>query len=198
MKPATHPDRVRLEAEAVNAIRDQLAALGQNEPDLLDISIESETGFAELVDELLEGDAEDDVMIAALKAREDDLKARRERFAKRKETRRALIQSGMDMAGLPKLERPLGTISLAARPASAIITDESVIPSQFWKRADPTLDKKGLTAALRERDKVVSSAMEISSEEERATALAAANAAHPEIPGATLSNGGASITIRRK
>ncbi|WP_375458850.1 siphovirus Gp157 family protein [uncultured Enterovirga sp.] len=190
--------RVQAEAAAVNLVRDQLAALGQTEPEYLKISIESETGFKELFEELLEQEAEADSFIAAIKARKDDLSARQERYAKRKETLRLLMASALEGAGLPKQETALGTVSISRVAPKVIVTDEAELPSRFWRPADPILDRKALTEALRARAAARAAAAAITDEDERRAALEAADAAHPEVPGASLSNGGASLTIRRK
>lgn len=192
------PRRVQVEAAAVNEVRDQLAALGRTEPEYLDISIESETGFIELIEELLEREADADSFIVAIKARKEDLCARQERYVKRKETLRLLIAAALEAAGLPKQETAFGTVSISRVPQKAIVIEESEIPARFWKVADPQLDRTGLTAALRERTAAIAAAQAIAVEDGRLAALEAADAAYPEIPGASLSNGGSTISIRRK
>jgi hypothetical protein len=189
--------RAEREAAAVVLLREQLAALGQNEPEYLDISIESETGFRELVEELLTQEAEAVALIAANKDRKKDLTVLSERFEKRKETLRILIASALEAAGLPKQVTAVGTASLAKVAPKAVVTDEPSIPTRFWKQADPTLDKAALTEALRARDKAHREAMALTDGEERAAALAKVAANYPEIPGASLSNGGWTLMIKR-
>jgi hypothetical protein len=64
---------------------------------------------------------------------------------------------------------PLCTITRKAVPPKAQITDEAQIPSRFWKRADPTLDKKAILDALKDKE---------------------------IIPGAVLSNGTETVQVK--
>jgi len=89
---------------------------------------------------------------------------------RRADIRRALIASALEIAELKKLETPAGTIFVRAFAPKAIINDESAIPSDYFETPAPKLNKSAVAAALKEgRD----------------------------IPGATLSNGGSTIQIRR-
>lgn len=74
------------------------------------------------------------------------------------------------------MKLPTATLTLSTRAPGLIVTDEADIPAKYWveqPRPAPKLDKKALTADLREE-----------------------NAA--PIPGATLDNGSFSLTVRRK
>jgi hypothetical protein len=63
----------------------------------------------------------------------------------------------------------IATLTRKPVPPKVQILDEAAIPSQFWKRADPALDKKAIGDALK---------------------------AKQDVPGATLSNGGETISLR--
>jgi hypothetical protein len=84
--------------------------------------------------------------------------------------KRTLIAKAMELAEIKKREAPAGTVSLKRVPPCAIITDESAIPSRFWKAQAPKLDKAAVSHALRDEG--------------------------VDIPGATLSNGTLTIAIR--
>lgn len=181
------------EAQAVTALRASLAAVGEADDETLLIdSIEGETQLFEIVDLILGRMTDAEVMIEGIDAIEKKLSARRVRYEQRIKSDRALIEQAMSIADLSKIERPSATLSLATRPASLTITEESDIPAQFWKPSAPTLDKKALAAAIKDRAKALD-ALPVDPDE-RAAAIAALP---PEIPGACLSNGAPSLTVRR-
>lgn len=185
-------DPVR-EAQAVTAIRAGLASLGEAEDaELLTDTIEGQTQLFEVIDVVLERMLSAEVMIEGIEAIESKLGARKTRYEQRLKSDRALLEQAMTIADLAKIERATATLTLSARAPSLSVTEESEIPAQFWKPGNPTLDRKSLAAALKEREKVLASLPEDA--DARAEALAALP---PEIPGATLSNGAPSITIRR-
>lgn len=158
------------EALAVNALKESLRQLGEegDETLLLD-SIEGETSLLEAIDKLLLAISSDQGLEAGALAAAEKLRTRADRFAKRAEAARALIEQALLVADLPKIERPAATLSLVARAPKVEVTEEAEIPAEFWKTGDPTLDKKSLLAALKEGRAV---------------------------PGACLSNGPPSLTIR--
>jgi hypothetical protein len=140
---------------------------------------------------------EDEIFVTGCKARETELKARRSRLEKRIEATRGLIEQAMTIAGWPKLEMDIGTVTLAKAKPRIEIDEESAIPTQFWKRQDPTLDKAGLGKVLNERQKALEAALKIDVPEERARVLAKLNEEMPAIPGCHLETEGVSLTIRR-
>lgn len=164
-----HLDPVK-EAQAVAALKESLRQVGADDDDalLLD-SIEGETSLFEALDKLLLKITEDVAMAKGALDAAAALDARAERFGKRAEAHRALIEQALFIAELPKLERPTATLSLVNRPPKVEIAEEADIPAEFWKVGDPKLDKKSLLAALKEGRAV---------------------------PGACLSNAAPSLTIR--
>lgn len=160
------------EIEAANNLREQLAAIGDEE--LTRDMIEGETSLIDMIEVMVMQDGEDAAHVASLKQYAETLETRRDRIEARIETRRGLLAKAMEIAGRDKIETAAGTISLGENPVSAIVTDEAAIPSAFFKQPKPTLDKKSLLAALKE-----------------------ARENGKSIQGATLSNGGAHVTIRR-
>jgi hypothetical protein len=159
------------EAQAVKALRESIAALdGEDELLLLD-TIEGETGLFEAVDALLGRIRDCNITIIGINQVTEDLDERRRRVEKSAAATRALIEQAMMIAELDKIERPTATLSLSKRAPKLEITTEAEIPSKYWKAADPTLDKKALTADLK---------------------------AGEAVPGAMLSNGAPSLTIRVK
>lgn len=158
------------EAKAVTALRESLGALlSEDDPALLIDTIEGETSLLEAIDRLLLTIAESEGLAKGADAAAEEIHRRSERFIKRAESARAMIEQALMIAEIDKLERPGATLSLVRRAAKVELTEESEIPSEFWKVGDPTLDKKALAAALKEGRAV---------------------------PGAALSNQAPSLTIR--
>lgn len=180
------------EALAVKGLRESLAAVDPDDETLLTDSIEGQTSFFEIVDAILERMLVNEAAVEGIDLVTKSLGARKARYEQRIKSDRALLEQAMTIAELAKIERPTATLSLSARAPSLTITEESDIPATWWKPGNPTLDKKGLADALKARAKALA---ELPKEgDERAAALAALP---PEIPGATLSNGAPSITVRR-
>jgi hypothetical protein len=142
-----------------------------DDPALILDTIEGETDLAEACCVVLEEIHEDETLLEGLKSKLAELTTRKGRMEKSIETRRNIILMAMERAGVPTIRSPLGTMSSKPTPAQANITDESLIPSRFWKPQDPKLDKGELSSALRSGEIV---------------------------PGATLGNGGITLSIRTK
>jgi hypothetical protein len=180
------------QAQAVKAIKSSIAAIGEEGDDQLVLdTVEGETDFLEVVDAILARIADDGALAKAIDAQVSDLNARKERFKKRIETNKALLEQAFIEADLPKVERPLATVYLSNRAPKVIVETESDIPARYWKPGDPKLDQKALLEDLKARRAALEALPEDPAE--RAAAYAALP---PDIPGATLSNGTRSLSIR--
>jgi hypothetical protein len=158
------------EMQAAKIMREQIATLANSDEDFIRDVIEGETDLHEIVSALVEDDAADAALVNGINEVTERLAIRRARLEERIAYRRALIVSGLQIAGLTKLETPVGTATVRPTSPRVIVTDESLIPSAFWKSTDPKLDKRALAAALKGMQ---------------------------EVAGATLSNGGTTLEIRR-
>lgn len=179
------------EAKAVAAILAAHEIDAGEDAELVADVIEGETSLLEAVDVVLDRIANAEVMLEGLAVVVARLSARKTRYEQRIKTDRTLLEQALTIAELPKLERPAATLSISTRAPSLIVTEESDIPAKYWKAGDPTLDKKALTADLKDRARALESLPE--DEAQRAALVASL----PEIPGAALSNGAPSLTIRR-
>ena len=83
--------------------------------------------------------------------------------------KRSLVTSVMERAHVMRLVEADFTASLRATQSPLILTDEANIPSDYWRPQPPRLDRQGLIRALK--------------------------AGHT-IEGATLGNGGLTISVR--
>lgn len=118
---------------------DQLKQLLGESPDpklVLD-TIEGETQTFELLDALCE-------LALADKKVGEEAADRAKRLKQRAEKWRGIARQVMDRIGLPKLERPVYTISFSAGTPSLVITDTSRIPRELMAP-----DKDAIKAAIK-------------------------------------------------
>ena len=134
-------------------------------------TLEGATDLPEAILAAAEQIGEYDIMLVGLSAHIADLTARKSRMTKSMETLRTLILQAMDKAGIETITGPAMTLTARKTPAQPIILTESDIPATYWTAQPPTLDKTALGAALRNEEIV---------------------------PGAILSNGGLSLSVRIK
>jgi hypothetical protein len=184
--------------EAARLLREQIADIAAGDADFIRDTIEGETSLHEQIGALAASIAEDEAVADGIKALLDNLGARKKRLEARADVKRALVACAMEIGELRKIDTPAGTVSLKPVPPKLIPTEESDIPARFWKVGDPILDRKALGDALKARDAALKEAQAVEDQEVRALAIAAVEAAHPPIPGATLSNGSLTISIRSK
>ena len=97
------------------------------------------------------------------------LSERKQRLKTRVDHVRVSILSAMEVAELKTKKTPLATVSRRNTAPKLIVADEALIPSDYWKPQPPALDKKLLIDRLKAEDRV---------------------------PGAELSNGGETLSIR--
>lgn len=161
------PRDLIIEAELAGQIR---AALAEAEDEDLTLDmVEGETSLFELIDRVMNDDAEDGSHISGIKARQDELRDRKARLERRQKVRRSVVHAALDTAGIRKLERPEYTVSLKAVPAGVDVVDPDALPDD-------------LVRIKREPDK---------------SAIKKALDAGP-VAGARLTNGGETISVRRK
>jgi len=184
--------------EAARILRAQITDIAAGDADFIRDTIEGETNLHEQIAALVASIAEDEACADGIKVLQDNLSARKKRFEARAEIKRALVASAMEIGEIRKIEAPGGTVSLKPVPPKLLTPEEAEIPPRFWKTGEPTLDRKALGEALKARTAALAEAQKIEDPEARADAIAAAEAAHPPIPGATLSNGSTTIAIRSK
>ena len=138
-------------AEAARALIENIRAVaGEGDETLIADMVEGETDLFDIIDRLLGRIAETQAFVRGIDAQIEDMRARQERFKKRVETDRTLIEQAMMIADLAKIERPCATLSLSNRAPKLIIDTEADIPAEFFKVGDPVLDKKALGAAIKD------------------------------------------------
>jgi hypothetical protein len=137
---------------------------------LLD-TLEGMTDLHEQLATVVRSQLDDTALKEGLKRRLNDMQARLARIDKRIGSKRALVTSAMDQAGIKKVEEPDFTVSVRQTPPTLSVGDETEIPKGFWKPQPAKLDRSGLIAALKNGS---------------------------EVPGAALGNGGVTISVRTR
>ncbi len=141
-----------------------------DEETLLD-TLEGLTDLPEMIAEVIRSRLDDLALVAALRARIADMHERLARFEQRANKKKEVVTSVMERAGLKKLTQPDFTLSLRSTAPPLVVVDEAQIPEAFWRPQASKLDRQGLIGALKDgRD----------------------------VPGATLGNGGITISVRTK
>lgn len=182
--------------EAAKLLKEQMADLCAGDPEFMRDMIEGETTLHEAIGALAAAVREDEAICDGISKLIEQLQRRRDQVERRADMKRALIATGMSVAEQKRIDTPAGTITVKTVAPKVIVTEESDVPSRFWKPGTPSLDKKALAAALKAREAAIACINADLPQGERAAALAAVDASLPPVPGATLSNGGETIQIR--
>ncbi len=153
-------------------LRNQLAAQfpDADEETLLD-TLEGMTDLNGMIAAVARSRLEDLSLLGGLRRRMGDMQERAVRIEQRADKKKDVVASVMERAGVKKLTEPDFTLSLRSTNPPLVVTDEGEIPEDFWKPQTPKLDRQGLINALK---------------------------AGREVPGATLGNGGVTISVRTK
>lgn len=154
---------------AAEVLKEQIREIAGEDVDLMRDMIEGETPIRDLIALGAEQNIIDAGLVKGITATMEALRQRKERIEQRIELRRVALLAAMQTAEIQKIETPAGTLSRKTVLPTALILEESEVPSQFWKPQDPKLDKKAVLDALK---------------------------AGQTVPGAMLSNGGETIQIR--
>lgn len=156
-KPRRNPSltmEMGIQAQAARLLIDSLKRSyvidEEDDPDLIRDTIEGETNLMETIQACLDRLDELDTHDKALKEQIEARQQRRRRFSHQIELLRLSIQEAMDIAQQERIEFPNATVTVRNSPPSVQVLDESEIPSQFWKKQDPLLDKRELLKALKD------------------------------------------------
>ena len=104
--------------------------------------------FKALCLELAEEAVERELQAEAIAARIKELQDRKARVEHTAETLRSLVLQCMVTRNETTIPSPAITLSVSTLKPSVIVTDESAIPSRFFKPQDPKLDKAALKDAV--------------------------------------------------
>lgn len=163
---AGHDLHVQIEAARV-LLANFRDILGDDEQAVADM-VEGQTNLPEAMTRAVTRIVELEAMEAGLGLMMERLKGRCDRLKQQRETLRTAMAVAMEIGAMKRHETALATITLKPVAAKVEIIDEAAIPSKFWKSQEPRLDRKAVLDALKDKQ---------------------------EVPGATLSNGGAVVQI---
>lgn len=130
------------------------------------------TDFESACLDIAEAAVEHELQAKAVADRIAELGERKARLLKTADSLRAIVLQSMEIRTVPTIKSPTLTLSVTRRSGDLVITDESLLPSRFFKPQPPVLDKKALKEAVVTDGEV--------------------------IDGAAIGNGSISLTIRRK
>jgi hypothetical protein len=167
-----NPAAIKIAKRDIDRVLDDLNAfLGDDEQLKLDM-LEGETDLFSIARRLLEANEDDEGIIEALEQQIGDRKIRKDRAGLRIERRKTAIASLMDCAHITKLPLPEATVSLRTLKPRPKVVDENRLPGEFTTKVlliKPDLD-----------------------------AIKEAIERGEEIPGVIITNGGSSLSVRRK
>jgi hypothetical protein len=138
-------------AQEYRALGDKLADLDLDEQTILD-TLEGAAGELEAKAEAVACFSHGlDAMAAAIKAREGELKARRESVEKRAQSLREYLSRTLQACGIEKIERPGASISFR-KSTAVVINEPGLIPAEYMRHPEPpppAPDKKAIVDALK-------------------------------------------------
>jgi len=170
MADANH--RLHKEIIAAKTLLAQLADIIGDDKEFAADVVEAETSLNEAIDAVVQRLVDDVAAVKGLETMIADFARRKDRIAARIDNMRTALCVALEQSGKKKIEHPAVTLSLRSVPASVQVTEESAIPSAYWKTPEPKLDKQALLKALKD----------LKPDE--------------KIPGATLSNGGVCVALK--
>lgn len=162
--------RLAIEADQARRVLASLADDIDGDADLAASAVELQTSLPEAVDEALQRLAEVDGMSVVLGERIKNMQARKKRLETQADRIRQTLATALGSVDVQRLERPTGTVALTRTPQTVIITDAAALPASMVRQPPPEPDKIALKKAL---------------------------VAGQRVPGATLSNGNITVTIKR-
>lgn len=186
-KPQHAAEVVKVELQKYQILRRQLEDMDGMDIQTLTDTLEGETDLREVLLVLVDEIKERESAANGIGTYIADLQARKGRYDKTVETLRTVVLQAMDRAGLDKIAGERCTLSTRPVAPKLVVEDEALVPAAFFTPGAPKLDKDALLQAVNARlDKLAT----CTTDEEKA--------AVEDIPGATLSAPGISLTIRVK
>lgn len=133
-----------------SALRERLLAeFPDVDEDTLRDTLEGLSNLPDTISALIRSALEDEALSAGLSGRMTALSNRLARFSERARKKREIAREAMEEAGLSKLVEPDFTASLRPGGRSVTVTDERVIPAQYWKPQAPKLDRAEISRTLK-------------------------------------------------
>ena len=161
--------KINVEAAAAKALLANFRDILEGDQEAIELAVESETNLIEAITAGLDRLLFLNDLCETLANRKGNTEARIERLERQSELIKTAILAAMEAAGIKKVET-IATVSVREAPQKPIVTNESAIPTYYFRQAKPTLNKQQLLKDLK---------------------------LGVEVSGAELSNGGTILSIRR-
>lgn len=124
--------------------------LASEDPEVTTHMIEGETDLLEAISKVVEEIDTELTHVEALSLQMDRIKRRSDRKKDKIERLKTAISSALELANLSSHETPLAKITIKKVAPKLVVTNEALIPTNYWKTSDPKLDRKTLTADLKD------------------------------------------------
>lgn len=154
---------------AFMAARDRMST--QSDDDTLAEMLETNATVEDLLHASIRAAMEADAMVDMAKSRLEALQLRKKRYETRRDALRGVIFTVMETLDQQKVEQSDFTVSIGKPKGAMLVSDEAAIPDEYWI-TERKLDRKRLTDDVLRNGIVV--------------------------PGAEISNGMSTLTIRSK
>lgn len=138
---------IRLEADAIARIAEQIAPMCDGDEELLQGMMTGETDIDHLVRRIHEQVARDDETLAGIKDRQDDLTSRKARITRRRDAFKSGIGKLLRAARLTKLELPEVTYSVRDGKPTLRVVDPDAVPEEY-QRVKTEPDKTAINEAF--------------------------------------------------
>ena len=158
--------------DALRKLKEVRYSIEPEDCEALSEGLTQATNFEQACLDVAEAAIEHELQAKAVADRIAELSERKARLLKTADNLRAIILQSMEIRSIPAIKSPHVTLSVTRRSGDLVVTDESLIPSRFFKPQPPVLDKKSLKEAVVTDGEV--------------------------IDGAAIGNSSISLTIRRK
>lgn len=188
---------LKRELKAITSAIDAVKMLCGEDDELLADMIEGETNLHDFIAKCASRVALNEGYVKAISELITDHKLRKRRLDNSSKTIRHIMARAIDEADQKTINTGAFTVTKTDLQPDIIVTEESDIPSKYWKSKDPTLDKATLRKDALERQKAKAEIDNLNSVDARKDALDQLESDMPKIKGITLSNGDISVTIRK-
>lgn len=131
----------------------------RTDEEALNDTLEGITHLHEAIEWTIQSIAEDQEMIAGIKARQGVLGERLGRIEHREEMKRNLILQTLQKVGREKITHPEFTVYRQKTPQRVVITDEGMLPNTLFRSQPALPDKKAIKKWIEEFGECAGAAM---------------------------------------
>ena len=112
-------------------------------------TVEGLTDVHEVLAVIIRAALIDEAYASGLKERIEQMEARMRRLDERAARKRQIARDAMVENDIKKIADPEFTVSVRSGTPALVVIDEALIPSDFWVRREPRLNRQGLLSELK-------------------------------------------------